>query len=149
VEFIASPVEGLDLLLGASYNDISVELPGGEVPSVQSPKWIFNGMVRYAFDVGYGTLALQADATYRSKHYFALTGLETVEEDGYVVANTSITWSDPEEAWQVSAFVDNVFDEEYLVQTFDLSGPNVFGMTEQYFGRPQWWGISVRYQWGE
>jgi len=149
IELIASPTEGLDLLLGASYNDISVKLPGGEVPSIQSPKWIFNAMARYEFDVGYGSLAFQADAIYRDKHYFALTGLETVEEDGYAMGNVSVTWTDPEDSWQVSAFIDNVTDEEYLVQTFDLSGPTVFGMTEQYFGRPRWWGISARYQWGE
>jgi iron complex outermembrane receptor protein len=149
IELIASPTEGLDLLLGASYNDISVKLPGGEVPSIQSPKWIFNAMARYEFDVGYGSLAFQADAIYRDKHYFALTGLETVEEDGYAMGNVSVTWTDPEDSWQVSAFIDNVTDEEYLVQTFDLSGPNVFGMTEQYFGKPRWWGISARYQWGE
>ena len=149
VEFIASPIEGLDLLLGASYNDISVKLPGGEVPSVQSPKWIFNAMARYEFDIGYGKLAFQADGIYRDKHYFALTGIETVEEDGYALANVSVSWTDPEENWQVSAFIDNVTDEEYLLQTFDLSGPAVFGMTEQYFGKPRWWGISARYQWGE
>ena len=147
--FIASPIEGLDLLLGASYNDISVKLPGGEVPSVQSPKWIFNAMARYEFDIGYGKLAFQADGIYRDKHYFALTGIETVEEDGYALANVSVSWTDPEENWQVSAFIDNVTDEEYLLQTFDLSGPAVFGMTEQYFGKPRWWGISARYQWGE
>jgi iron complex outermembrane receptor protein len=65
------------------------------------------------------------------------------------MGNVSVTWTDPEDSWQVSAFIDNVTDEEYLVQTFDLSGPNVFGMTEQYFGKPRWWGISARYQWGE
>ena len=149
IEFIASPVEGLDMLLGASYNDINVKTPGGEVPSIQSPKWIFNAMVRYEFEVGFGSLALQADALYRDKHYFALTGAETVEEDGYAVGNVSATWTDPSERWQVAAFIDNVTDEEYLVQTFDLSGPAVFGMTEQYFGRPRWWGVSARYQWGE
>jgi iron complex outermembrane receptor protein len=148
LEVIASPVDGLDLLLGASYNDISVDLPGGEVPSVQSPKWMFNAMLRYGWDLGSGELAVQADAQYRDQHYFALTGLETVEEDGYVVANASISWSDAEDRYAISAFVDNLFDEEYLVQTFDLSGPNVFGMTEQYYGRPQWWGVSVRYNWG-
>jgi iron complex outermembrane receptor protein len=41
-----------------------------------------------------------------------------------------------------------VGDEEYQVQAFDLSGLDVFGLTEQYYGRPQWWGISARYSFG-
>jgi iron complex outermembrane receptor protein len=43
------------------------------------------------------------------------------------------------------AFIDNVTDEEYLVQTFDLSTDAVFGMTEQYYGKPKWWGVSLKY----
>jgi len=35
------------------------------------------------------------------------------------------------------------------VQTFDLSTTDVFGMTEQYYGRPRWWGVSARYSWGD
>ena len=34
-----------------------------------------------------------------------------------------------------------------LVQTFDLSGPNVFGMVEQYYGRPRWYGVSLSVNW--
>ena len=60
-----------------------------------------------------------------------------------------MTYRSENEAWSVSAFVDNFTDEEYLVQTFDLSTDAAFGMTEQYYGRPRWWGISVRYNWGE
>ena len=84
----------------------------------------------------------------RDEHFFALTGLETVRENGYDVTNLSATYTLPNNAWRVSAFVDNAFDEEYIVQTFDLSGPAVFGMTEQYYGRPRWWGISVTFDWG-
>jgi iron complex outermembrane receptor protein len=72
-----------------------------------------------------------------------------VEGDSYTVANTSLTYTHGDGEWQAAVFVDNVTDEEYLVQTFDLSGPTVFGMTEQYYGRPRWWGVSLRYNWGE
>jgi iron complex outermembrane receptor protein len=159
VEFIASPVEGLDLLLGTAYNDIDVDvpdtlfgapLPGGgrEAPSVQSPEWTFNAMARYALQSSFGEVAFQADFLWRDEHYFALTGFETVRENGYTITNASVTWTDPDQHWQVTGFIDNFFDEEYIVQTFDLSGPAVFGMTEQYYGRPRMWGVSARYSFG-
>ena len=148
LEVIASPIDGLDLLLGGAYNDIDVELPSGDVPSVQSPKWMWNAMARYEWSALNGTLAVQSDWQYRSEHFFALTGADTVRENGYSIVNTSISYTDCNKQWTASAFVDNVLDEEYLVQTFDLSGPGVFDMTEQYYGKPRWWGVSLRYNWG-
>ncbi len=146
VELQASPTSGLDILLGVAYNDINVTLPGGfDTTSVQSPEWSVNALLRYQWNLGFGTVALQGDMNYRSEHIFALTALDNVTENGYTVGNVSLTYTSENEAWVVSAFVDNVTDEEYLVQTFDLSTAAVFGLTEQYYGRPQWWGVSLKY----
>jgi iron complex outermembrane receptor protein len=149
LELQASPVDGLDILLGAAYNDINVELPGGDVPSVKSPEWNLNALVRYEWPMFGGSMALQGDIVYIDEHIFALTGAETVTEDGYSVANVSVSYTTSDQNWQVTGFIDNVGDEEYLVQTFDLSGTDVFGITEQYYGRPRWWGVSLTYRWGD
>ena len=149
LELQASPIDGMDLLLGAAYNDIKVDLPNGdEVPSVVSPEWKFNGMLRYEWPMFGGYVAAQADAVYIDTVYFALTGFDTVKQDGYTVANVSLSYTTQDRKWLARAFVDNVGDTEYLVQTFDLSGLNVFGLTEQYYGRPQWWGVSLQYSFG-
>ena len=147
LELFTSPFQGLDVLLGLAYNDIDVELPGGDVPSVQSPEWNFNALVRYEWPMLGGVMAVQADTVYRDEHYFALTGAETVEEDGYWLTNASVTWSTEDRRWEGKVFVNNLGDTEYLVQTFDLSG-DVLGLTEQYYGRPEWWGASLTYRWG-
>ncbi len=62
-------------------------------------------------------------------------------------SNASVTWSTEDRRWEGKVFVNNLGDTEYLVQTFDLSG-DVLGLTEQYYGRPEWWGASVTYRWG-
>lgn len=145
LELLASPVAGLDLAFGVAYNDIDVDLGGGtpETTSVQSPEWNLNALIRYEFGLLEGKLALQYDVVYRSEHYFALTQAETVTENGYTLSNAAVTYTSGSERWNVMGFVHNLTDEEYLVQTFDLSGPNVFGMTEQYYGRPRWWGVTL------
>ena len=148
IEVQASPIDGLDILFGAAYNSVDVEVGGQEVASVQSPEWNLNGLLRYEWPMFGGAMAVQGDAVYRSEHYFALTGAETVEEDGYVLGNASLNYTTDDGNWQASAFVKNITDEEYLVQTFDLSSTDVFGITEQYYGRPRWWGISLKYSWG-
>lgn len=143
----ASPIDGLDFIFGAAYLDNEVEPPGAiDTVSVQSPKWNVNGLLRYSWSAFKGRMAIQSDFQYRSEHYFSLTRLEPVTEDGYAVANARLSWTDESERWTAAVFVDNITDEEYLVQAFDLSGPTILGMTEHYFGRPRWIGGSVRFQ---
>ena len=146
VEVQSSPGEGWDIILGIAYNDIDIELPDGvDTTSVQSPEWATNIMVRKAWNVGSGYLAIQADSIYRSEHFFSLTGLDAVTENGYTLSNVALTYRPESDKWEASAFINNVTDEEYLVQTFDLSTEAAFGMTEQYYGKPKWWGLSFRY----
>ena len=151
IEILTSPVDGLDIMLGAAYNDIEVDLGSGtpKTTSVQSPKWNFNALIRYEFGIGEGRLALQWDVHHRSEHYFSLTQAETVTESGYTVANAAIMYTSANDRWSLNGFVHNLGDAEYLVQTFDLSGPAVFGMTEQYYGRPRWSGITFTYNFGQ
>ena len=147
IDMQASPIDGLDFLFGAAYLDNEVSPPGGiDTVSVQSPKWNVNGLLRYSWPAFTGRLAIQGDFQYRSEHYFAITRLEPVTEDGYAIANARLSWTDESERWTAAIFVDNITDEEYIVQAFDLSGPNILGMTEHYFGRPRWIGGSVRFQ---
>ena len=144
LELQATPSDGLDVILGMAYNDIEVSLGDGpKTTSVQSPKWNLNGLVRYAGPFAGGELAAQFDALYRSKHYFSLTRLETVEENGYTITNASLSYTSGNGGFTVTGFVHNLGDVQHLVQTFDLSGPDVFGMVEQYYNKPRWWGVSL------
>ncbi len=147
LEVQVAPVEGLDIIFGAAYNDIEVDLGGGapKTTSVQSPEWNINALMRYEMPLFDGMFAIQWDAQHRSEHFFSLTGAETVTEDGYTLQNANVSWTSGDETWVVTAFMQNLTDEEYLVQTFDLSGPNVFGLVEQYYGRPRWSGVSVQF----
>lgn len=143
-----SPTDSFDFILGVAYNDIDVTLADGtKTTSVQSPEWMYNALARYEWQLGSGSIALQGDVSYRDEHYFSLAGIEAVREDGYGIGNVFLTYASEDRDWEISAFVKNVTDEEYLVQTFELG--LFLGMTEQYFGRPRWWGISGRFAWGE
>lgn len=123
-------------------------IPGGKQRPVQTPKWNLNGLIRYEFPVsGVGDIALQMDGQYRSEHFFALTNFDASRENGYFVGNASVTWTAPSEKWSVRGFVQNFTKSEYLVQTFDLSGSlsngGLFGLVEQYYGRPRTYGVNL------
>ena len=149
LEFQASPAENWDIILGGAWNDIEVDTaPGVTSRSIQSPEWNFNGLVRYTIPLSTGQIALQVNGVYLSEHIFALSNLPNVTENGYSVFDASVSYATNDGKWVLTAYMTNITDEEYLVQTFDLSTTDVFGMTEQYYGRPRWWGISARYSWG-
>ena len=117
---------------------------GMTLTSVNSPEWNINGLIRYELPVGSaGDLALQADAQYQSEHYFGLNVTPATTEDGYTVANISATWLPADANWKFGVSVENVFNEEYLVQTFDLS--DWIGMIEEYYGKPRW--VRAKLSW--
>jgi iron complex outermembrane receptor protein len=146
----------MDFLLGLAWIDMDLKTPGGPdlngnfVPSikttaVQTPEWNVNGLLRYGWLVDGAEIALQADFVYRSEHYFSISRADSVTEDGYIIGNARLSYTTEDRKWEGAFFVKNIADEEYLVQTFDLSDD--LGMTEQYYGRPRWIGGSIRYTW--
>ena len=152
LEFQASPIEGLDFMAGVGYIDVTIkdvdldgDGPGGaqDTQPVQSPKWNVNGLLRYQWPFWQGNLAVQADFQYRSKHFFSLTRAPASTQTGYAIGNARLSYTTADDVWQAAVFVNNIADEEYLVQTFDLGA--VLGMTEQFYGLPRWVGGSVRY----
>ena len=48
-----------------------------------------------------------------------------------------------DDKWEVAVFAENVTDEEYVVQSFDIAA--LLGWIEEYYGRPRWVGGSVSY----
>jgi iron complex outermembrane receptor protein len=168
LELQAAPVDGFDMMFGVAYIDAEITdvpgvtvdidtpaglvtaiLPGATVRPVQTPKWNLNGLLRYEVPVGAGRVAFQVDGQYRTEHFFTLLGTQASTEDGYFIGNAAVTWTAPNDKLSLRAFVQNLTDEEYLVQTFDLSGNltngGLFGLAEQYYGRPRMWGVSANY----
>jgi len=152
LELQASPISGLDVMLGLGYINNNVEdayiLPNGDSidrTAPMTPEWNINGLVRYEWPVLAGKFAVQADFNYMDKHYFQLKNSPNVEEDGYVITNARVSYTTNDEAWTISGFVNNLTDEEYRIVAVDLA-PAPFGMTTNSYGSPRWWGASVRYQ---
>lgn len=158
IEVFATPLEGLDIMLGAGFIDNNVEdaytLPNGEAidrTAVLTPDWNLNGLIRYEWPAFDGSVAAQIDATYMGEHFFQLKNSPVAKEDAYILSNARISYTSPDQSWRVDAFVNNLTDEEYRTMAFDLAGePSVggFGLVENYYGLPRWWGVSVNYAWG-
>ena len=158
LELRAQPTEDLELMLGIGYIDNNVEdayrLPNGQLVdrvAVMTPEWNINGLARYQWELSNGgVVSAIADFSYMSEHYFQLKNAPTGKEDGYTLVNMRVNYTTLNDLWSVSAFVNNVFDQEYRQMVFDLSASpeqGGFGMSENYYGQPRWYGVSFTYRW--
>ena len=152
IEFIVSPTDRLDVLFGVGYiNEANAEdigSPAGAIRDrdmVLAPELQLNTVIRYTVPLGESSLALQVDGFYQTEQYFDLQNHPVSESDAYSVWNARAVWSSGDDAWTVTGWVNNVFEEEYLVYTFDFTA--AFGYNQLGFGRPRWAGITVGYAW--
>lgn len=162
VEFAASPVEGLDVLLGAAYIHTKVtdlptdfntldpitflpaqNFPTGEERAPLAPEFSFNGLVRYARPAFGGEASVQADFSWRDEQKFNLATSEAATEDAYGVLNLRIGYDSGDGHWSASLFAKNVTDTRY--RTFGVDGSLFFGSSEDVFGEKRWYGGNVRF----
>ena len=153
VEIASSPIEGLDLLLGASLLDSEVDVPAGIRPdggttsdAVLSPALTVNGLIRYGWSAfGDGTLAVQGDFSWRDDQVFNLSNTPVVLEGSYALANASVNYTSASEKFFATAFVKNLFDEEYREYAFDTTVG--FGSIEGVAGLDRWYGVTAGIRW--
>lgn len=152
IEFAVTPVEHLDITLGAGFVDTeftthaTIISAGKEFDTYHNglpmtPPVTLNGTVRYTIPLeSGGDVWLQADGTWRDKHYFTVDDSPREGSPSYGLLNLRAGWNSEGDRWGVEAFVENVTDEKYLVfaadQTSDLGAVT--------WGKPLWAGIAVR-----
>ena len=112
---------------------------------------------RQAFSLG-GTLTFPTAASgqfrltpvyqYKSKHYFEDNNASFgggLRQDGYGVANLRASWRSPSTKWEVTAYADNLFDEQYLIDAGNVGGS--FGIPTFVAGDPRRFGVQVSRRW--
>jgi iron complex outermembrane receptor protein len=152
-ELNSQPVTGLLLQLGVSALSSNVKdivLPDSvthvEHDLPQAPNFSGNALARYEFPIGTGTASVQADFQYTDKFCFTVLCAPVEKEAGYTVTNARIGYAGSGGRWDIAAFVNNAFDEEYRVYAFDSS---LFaGVVAGVYGKPRTWGVTASYRFG-
>ena len=153
LEFVTHPIEGLEIILGASLLDAEAEdIPLNDGSGVTrdrdmtlAPEFSLNGLIRYQWPALSGSLAVQTDFTYQDDTYFDIQNHPVSSQDAYDVWNARVSYISSEENWSLTAFVNNLSDEEYRAYSFDVT--NLFGFNQVAYGRPRWAGVTVNYNW--
>jgi len=157
-EALAQPVENLTVQFGANWLDtkvdVVVELPADPANEptktlpdrdmVLAPKFSFNGLGRYQWQLPMGRAVVQVDFNYQGEHFFDITNSEISRENGYMVWNARLGWVSASESLEVALFAENFTDEEYRVYTFNFTDPG--GFNQVFLGRPAWIGVNALYR---
>lgn len=143
-EILARPIPPLTFNLTLGYLDAHYDEyigPGGiDISSqrelVNAPRWSGRLGATYVADLGSsGELTFGADATYRSKVYPTVSSSEILAQDGYILVDAFVRWSDANEQFYAQFGIRNLTDQRYIEQGFDLS--DSLGYQLAYFGAPR------------
>lgn len=163
LEILSAPVEQFELSLGLGWLDGEYEAPDdfyllanfgtgdrafqgdqffidGSSLGASAPEWTVNGVVRYHLPTGErGAATLQVDFNYRDATE-GIGGNDITYAEDRLLTNLRFFWSSPSDRWQVEAYVENIFEEEYIDNMYALSGVDyAYGN----MGRPRWYGVKV------
>jgi len=110
--------------------------------------------VRYTLPLGdgIGDVVLLGSVNYRGKVYAGATMHPADEPRGYIdsyhVFNLSAEWNGIMGSnFDARAFVDNVADDTYRLASY-TGYANSSGFTNDMYGEPRMWGMSLRYRFG-
>lgn len=150
VELTATPIDGLDLMVGVSALDgkaKDVQLPSSTIADREmpmTPPVSINFLARYAWPAFGGTLSIQADGQCVDDYYFHVLNAPQSKEDSHFVGNARLTFMAPDDRWQLASFVKNVFENKYRNYTNDISS---LGYELDVYAPPRWVGVSLLYKW--
>jgi iron complex outermembrane recepter protein len=155
LEIAATPVKGLELMANlaaldakySSFPDAPAPRGAGTVDAsgnylIQAPPFTGNLAAQYTVPVGNGdSTFLRAEYSYIGKQYFEPTNSVNQMQAGYGLGNLSAGYATSENKWQVTAWVHNLGDTQYVLAT--VAGPPYAGVV----GAPRTFGVTVRHKW--
>ena len=153
LELLAVPTDNLELSLGIGWLDSEISADSGYVitssdgvertldgSELGSPDLMVNGVVSYNIPLNDGAVVtLQTDFSYHSEGVGA-GGNEYNYSEAKTLVNARVFWVSASEKWEVQAYVKNVFETEYIDNTYGIADLDfVYGN----MGMPRWAGVKV------
>jgi iron complex outermembrane receptor protein len=148
----ARPTDRFSMSVGVSFFDAKVEdlaitptlvrdveptfAPKTQVAAQFSYEWPTPGL-------GDGSITLGLNANYNADFWHNLRNFDADKLPSYTVVDARLNWKSGDERWSVTGFLSNAFDERYRNIGFNLA--TICGCNEESYGKPRWWGLTMRY----
>jgi len=152
IEVVARPTEYLRLDAGLGYTHTEITKINVGTPNVKlgaklvhTPEISVNLGGDWTVPISeMGSLILRADWSYKSEQEGDFTNNRNVRVDSFNVTNLRATFTPTSGRWDIYAFGDNVFDEEYELSRASFD-PNNFASAVDGAPRTYGAGLKVRF----
>lgn len=151
-ELLANPVPNLLVSFAIGYldaeykefiNAANVDVSGNLTP-INSPDLTGNLGVQFTRSLGWASLILGADMSYRTDYFVDINNHDALHQDHFALFNASATLESEDGRWSLSLGIKNLTDEEYITHGFDLTAFPGVGLA--YYGQPRTYRIQARYR---
>ncbi len=124
-----------------------IDIKGNQM--VRVPEYKFDAYAQYALPLSgdKGTVTFLADYSWIDKVYFNVFAEETDKADAYSRVDARISWLSASEAWNVSAFCNNVFDDIGIRQVEAYEEEDNFRRAGT-LTNPRTYGLEVLFKFG-
>ncbi len=127
-EVMASPIDGLELSLGASFLDATYQdfqsqgddYSGNTLPN--APETSLTGSARYEWELLGGSAEAQADVAYRSKVYYDTRNVERLSDGDRTFVNLRFGWKPSHGGMEFGVYGRNVFGETNITDIIPIEG---------------------------
>lgn len=109
---------------------------------VNSPNLSFIGFVQWPFGGEWGSVVPRFDWSYKDRVYFAASNSDRVKQDPLWLLNMRVTYQSPTETFSISAWMENVTDQKYTVDVFNLA--RLRSAILHAIGEPRTYGLTMR-----
>jgi len=145
--------DALSIFATYGYTDATFDATDDNGRRQQFAGFRFRLTSRHTFSVGgtlsldvgsLGRLALTPAWLYKSRHFFDDNNANfggLLSQDGYGVLNLRASLRLPDARWEISGFVENALDEEFIIDAGNTGG--AFGIPTFVAGDPRLFGVSL------
>jgi iron complex outermembrane receptor protein len=119
---------------------VATVAPGDDLPLTPA----FQGNLALSFPFALNDrfkLTPRVDGSYTARLVFITPSDPLIEQGGFFVGNATLTFADKSKGWQVTAGVQNLSDERYLVQ--GNASLATLGYAERMYARPRNWFLRL------
>ena len=123
LEFQWAPTAALNFsggvgFLNAEYDEVGASAASAGILDsnelINAPEISANLAAEYRLYLPMGEIALRTDLVYRDEQYRDAVNTPELKADAYTLWNGRVTWSSPDERWEVAGFVTNITDEIFV-----------------------------------
>ncbi|MBK7950602.1 MAG: TonB-dependent receptor [Deltaproteobacteria bacterium] len=88
---------------------------------INSPEYSFIGFIAWPLGGDWGAVIPRLDWTFKDKVYFDVSNSNLLKQDPLWLLNFRLTYKAPTENFELSAWVENLTDQAYTVDVFNLA----------------------------